>query len=184
MQTPPTAAQRGDEIFDIVNERDEVIGQATRREVHARKLWHRAIHVLVFSEAGRVFLQKRSLAKDTAPGCWDSSCSGHLDTGEDYAMAAVRELQEEIGVSVPSPAALSPVLRLTPCAETGWEFVWVYTLRYDGPFVLNPAEITEGAWFTRLELAERLRAEPDTFARSFRYLWEKFAAANPARGAV
>ncbi|HZQ47887.1 MAG TPA: NUDIX hydrolase, partial [Verrucomicrobiae bacterium] len=38
-------AQRADEIFDVVNERDEVIGQNTRREVHARGLRHRAVHV-------------------------------------------------------------------------------------------------------------------------------------------
>src|SRR5580704_11707993 len=68
-----------EEIFDIVNERDEVVGQNTRREVHARGLWHRAVHVLVFNARGEVFLQKRSLKKDTAADKWDSSASGHLD---------------------------------------------------------------------------------------------------------
>ena len=57
-----------EEIFDIVNERDEVVGQNTRREVHARGLWHRAVHVLVFNARGEVFLQKRSMLKDTASG--------------------------------------------------------------------------------------------------------------------
>ncbi|MCX6894637.1 MAG: NUDIX domain-containing protein, partial [Verrucomicrobia bacterium] len=89
-----------EEIFDIVNERDEVVGQAPRREVHARGLWHRAIHVLVFNARGEVFLQKRSLLKDTAKGLWDSSSSGHLDTGEDYDACAVRELREEIGLAM------------------------------------------------------------------------------------
>ena len=73
-----------EEIFDVVNERDEVIDRAPRREVHARKLWHRAIHVLVFNSRGEVFLQKRSMSKDTAAGLWDSSSSSHLDSGEDY----------------------------------------------------------------------------------------------------
>jgi isopentenyldiphosphate isomerase len=57
-----------DEIFDVVNERDEVIGQNTRREVHARGLLHRAIHVLVFNSRGEIFLQKRSMIKDREPG--------------------------------------------------------------------------------------------------------------------
>ena len=70
-----------EEIFDVVNERDEVIGQNTRREVHARGLWHRAVHVLVFNAHGEVFLQKRSMKKDLCPGKWDSSSSGHVDTG-------------------------------------------------------------------------------------------------------
>jgi isopentenyldiphosphate isomerase len=89
-----------EEIFDIVNERDEVVGQNTRREVHARGLWHRAVHVLVFNARGEVFLQKRSMRKDIAAGKWDSSASGHLDSGEDYDACAVRE---EIGLQLTQP---------------------------------------------------------------------------------
>src|SRR5450432_314688 len=87
-----------EEFFDIVDARDEVIGRELRGVVHARGLWHRAIHVLIFDGAGRVFLQKRSKSKDTAPGLWDSSCSGHVDSGEDYDSAAQRELGEELGL--------------------------------------------------------------------------------------
>src|SRR5277367_4925116 len=89
-----------EEIFDIVNERDEVVGQNTRREVHARGLWHRAVHVLVFNARGEVFLQKRSMRKDIAAGKWDSSSSGHLDSGEDYDACAVREVREELGLDL------------------------------------------------------------------------------------
>ena len=85
-----------DEIFDVVNEHDQVIGQQTRKEVHRQSLRHRAIHVLVFNERGQIFLQKRSMQKDTAAGKWDSSSSGHLDTGEQYDQCAIRELREEI----------------------------------------------------------------------------------------
>lgn len=56
--------EKTEEWFDVVNERDEVIGRELRRTVHARGLWHRAVHVLVFDSAGRVFLQKRSMTKD------------------------------------------------------------------------------------------------------------------------
>ncbi len=93
-----------EEIFDIVNERDEVIGQNTRREVHARGLWHRAVHVLVFNVRGEIFLQKLSLKKDIAAGKWDSSASGHLDTGEAYHACAVREVRrgDRLGSHGPS----------------------------------------------------------------------------------
>lgn len=160
-----------EEIFDIVNARDEVIGRAPRREVHARGLWHRAVHVLVFDRTGRVFLQKRSMAKDTAPGCWDSSCSGHVDSGEDYDAAAMRELAEEIGVVVPTPPPRW--FRIEARPETGWEFVWVYRLRHEGPFVLAPAEIERGDWFEPAELTRRIASEPEAFALSFRYIWAK-----------
>ena len=110
-------AQSGDELFDVVDEHDRVLRQAPRREVHAQGWLHRAVHVLVFNRAGEVFLQKRSMRKDKSPGLWDSSCSGHLDAGEDYDQAAWRELQEEIGLKLDRP----PVrwLRFEACVDTG-----------------------------------------------------------------
>src|SRR5690242_13556100 len=113
-----------EEIFDVVNERDEVVGRATRADVHRKRLLHRAVHVLVFNKQGEVFLQKRSMKKDTAKGLWDSSASGHLDHGEDYDPCAVRELREEIGLELKKP--LQRILRLKACEATGNEFVWVY----------------------------------------------------------
>src|SRR5688572_3592124 len=113
-----------EEIFDIVNDRDEVVGQSPRSEVHRRKLLHRAVHVLVFNSSGQLFLQKRSMTKDTAKGKWDSSSSGHVDSGEDYDTCAVREAWEEIGLKLTEPP--ERILRIEACAETGQEFVWVY----------------------------------------------------------
>src|SRR3954471_12901888 len=113
-----------EEIFDVVNERDEVIGQERRSEVHRLGLQHRAVHVLVFNRRGEVFLQKRSLKKDTFPGAWDSSTSGHLDQGEDYDACALRELWEEIGLKLMQPPVRC--FKIDACRETGQEFVWVY----------------------------------------------------------
>src|SRR6187551_1030739 len=134
-----------DEIFDVVNERDEVIGKKLRREVHRDGDKHRAVHVLVFNSHGEVFLQKRSLSKDTFPGAWDSSSSGHLDCGEDYDACAIRELREEIGLRLENcPKRL---FKIEACLETGQEFVWVYRCEYEGPFTLHPEEIERGDWF-------------------------------------
>jgi len=160
-----------DEYFDVVNERDEPVGRALRREVHARGLWHRAVHVLVFDSAGRVFLQKRSMRKDMSPGLWDSSCSGHLDAGEGYDAAAVRELGEELGLrSAPRPERTR---RIEACAETGWEFCWVYRLRHDGPFVLHPEEIERGEWLAPDEVTRRIAARPEDYCPAFRLIWAR-----------
>lgn len=158
-----------DEIFDIVNARDEVVGQAPRREVHARGLWHRAVHVLVFNAAGQVFLQKRSMLKDTAQGLWDSSCSGHVDSGEGYDHAAQRELGEEIGLVLSAPPRRW--LRIEARLETSWEFVWVYWLPHEGPFVLAPSEIERGEWFAPTQLTRWMAEKPEEFALSFRLIW-------------
>jgi len=164
-------AQRDDEIFDVVNDRDEVVGQATRREVHARKLPHRAVHALVFGRDGRVFLQKRSMLKDTSPGCWDSSCSGHLDSGEGYVAAVVRELDEEIGLKVLPEHGLRELFKVDSRRETGWEFVRVYQLESEGPFTLHPAEVEAGAWFSVEEVERGIVERPREFTRSFKFIW-------------
>jgi isopentenyldiphosphate isomerase len=168
-----------EEIFDVVNERDEVIGRAPRREVHARKLWHRAVHVLVFNSRGEVFLQKRSMQKDTAAGLWDSSTSGHLDAGEDYDDCAVRELREEIGLSIAkAPERLS---KIDACAETGWEFCWVYRCQSDGPFQLHPEEIERGEWFALEEISKWVAERPQDFASAFRLVWKRYSTAGVQR---
>ena len=161
-----------EEIFDIVNEHDEVTGQAPRKEVHARGLWHRAVHVLVFNTRGEVFLQKRSMLKDTAKGKWDSSSSGHVDTGEDYDTCAVRELREEIGLIITQPP--ERLFKVDACKETGWEFCWVYRCAHEGPFVLHPEEIETGAWFAPEFVTNWIAEKPAEFARAFVLIWTKF----------
>ncbi len=161
----------GDEWFDVVNERDEVLRRETRRVVHATGLWHRAVHILVFDAAGRVFLQKRSMLKDLSPGLWDSSCSGHVDAGEDYDTAAVRELGEEIGVQIAPPRVPERWIRIEACEETGWEFVWVYRLHGAALIVVDPREIQYGEWVEPAEVSARLAARPAEYCPSFRLIW-------------
>jgi isopentenyl-diphosphate delta-isomerase len=161
-----------DELFDVVDREDRVTGRAPRREVHARNLRHRAVHVIVHDREGRIFLQRRSPAKDTFPDCWDSSCSGHLDAGEDYPEAARRELGEELGchdISLP----LRHVVKLSAAPETGHEFIQIYLLGpITGPFTLHPGEISEGRWITPPELIDELRQDPERFAGALRHLWQ------------
>ncbi len=151
------------EIFDVVDENDEVVGTATRQAVHAEQLKHRSVHILVENSAGEVFLQKRSQWKDVCPGKWDSSAAGHLDAGETYRQAAAREVVEELGVEVP----LERVGRLAASEQTGWEFVEVYSGIHEGPFRLPPAEIEAGEFFCRELLGEWLRMRPQDFAPGF-----------------
>jgi isopentenyldiphosphate isomerase len=160
-----------EEIFDVVNERDEVIGRETRREVHRLGLRHRAVHVLVFNAAGQVFLQKRSMTKDRQPGLWDSSASGHVDSGEAYDACAMRELREEIGLQVAAcPARL---FKLAASEETDQEHVWVYRCEAEGPFVLHPEEIERGGWFSPAEVNRWLAERPEEIASALRVIWPR-----------
>jgi len=160
-----------DEVFDVVNDRDEVIGRRIRPDVHRLGLKHRAVHVLVFNSKGQLFLQKRSMTKDCFPGTWDSSASGHLDCGEEYDACARRELCEELGVTVAeTPERL---FKVDACPETGQEFVWVYRCRLEGPFTLHPEEIERGGWFFPEEVTRWTEEKPDEFAGGFLLIWSK-----------
>jgi isopentenyl-diphosphate Delta-isomerase len=163
-----------DELFDVVNERDEVIGQLARKEVHQRGLCHRAVHVLIYNSKGEVFLQKRSAKKDTFPQRWDSSAAGHLNPGEEYDACVPREVQEELGFAL--PCRPERILRIEACEETGQEFVWVYRCTAEGPFNLNADEIETGAWFSPERVTRWIREKPDEFAPSLVCIWRQLYA--------
>ncbi len=141
---------------------------APRGEVHANNLWHRAVHILLFNEAGELFLQKRSRSKDRHPLVWDSSAAGHVDAGEEYDTAAARELQEELGVS----AELERVAKLPASERTGQEFIWVYRGRHNGPFRLEPREIELGEFFPADLVTAWAKARPQEFAPGFLECWK------------
>ena len=171
---PLQTARVSEEIFDVVNERDEVVGQLPRREVHRQHLRHRAVHVLVFNRRGELFLQQRSLTKDNFPGVWDSSSSGHVDAGEDYDPCTLREVREELGVQLPQVPSRLFKLEATP--ETGWEFCWVYRAEHEGPFVLQESEVRGGGWFTPAAVDDWLQRRPQDFADAFHAVWRQFKA--------
>jgi len=163
----------GSELFAVVDENDNIVSQAPRVEVHGNNLRHRAVHVFIFNRAGELFLQKRSRWKDRHALLWDSSAAGHVNAGEDYDETAVRELEEELGVT----ATLGRVLKL-PCSEkTGWEFIWLYRGEHDGPFQLAKAEIEYGEFFP-IEIVDRwVKARPGEFAPGFLECWTEFRGA-------
>jgi len=163
-------AQSGDEMFDVVDEGNRIVRQATRREVHAHDWLHRAVHIFVMNAKGEVFLQLRSHLKDRHPGKWDSSAAGHLDAGEDYLPCAVRELEEELGIATTADR-LTSAGSIAARAGTGWEFVQCFILPWDGNLRWPAAEIETGQWFAPVEIDAWAAARPEDFADGFLECW-------------
>ena len=161
--------QRADELFDVVNEADEVTGQATRLEVHTRNLVHRAVHVFVVNRHGELLLQKRSRFKDAHPSVWDSSVAGHLDAGEDYPAAAIRELEEEMGIT---GVGVEEIGRIAPSEATGWEHVALFLARWDGALRYPCSEVEAALWMRSEELDAWAAACPRDFASGFLACWK------------
>ena len=164
------------EFFDIVNDSDEVIGYASRSEVHNRGLKHRSVHLLIFNKQGSVLLQKRSMEKDTFPGTWDSSVSGHVDSGENYDEALIRESWEELGVKF--EGVPEKMFKVDACKETDNEFSWIYRYFSEGPFSPNVDEISEIKWFSIETLDDSNLHDSTIFSPAFSLIWSKLMT-NP-----
>jgi len=91
------------EILDIVDECGNPTGKTVERKIaHEEGIMHRTSHVwLLRKKHGKfqVLLQKRCETKESFPGCYDISSAGHIPAGMDFVQSAVRELQEELGIS-------------------------------------------------------------------------------------
>lgn len=160
-----------EDIFDIVDANDTVIGSAPRSQVHKEGLKHRAAHVLIFSGEGeqrKILLQKRSMKKDLCAGKFTTSCSGHIDSGESYEIGVLRELREETGL-VRSINQLEYIGKIPACMGTGEEFTAVYELFIDEatPLSFSPDEIDSFTWATLDEFAEMILNSPQDFTTSF-----------------
>ncbi len=156
------------ELFDILNESGEKTGQTMERgEVHRTGALHGSVHIWVIRrrlEGSEVLLQKRASDKDSYPDCWDAASTGHINAGEDSLSAAVREVEEELGINA-APSELIPLFRCRVREDNVFngkrfinnEITRVYLLRRDiRDEELRPerAEISELKWFG----AERLGA--------------------------
>ena len=161
-----------DEIFDVVDEHNRVVGTATRAEVHQKGLRHRACHIIVFDEQSRVLVQQRSLTKDNSPGLWDSSSAGHVDSGETYEQCAVRELREELGLHCDA-ADLTECFLMPPEPFNGMEFAQVYRLQTAGAITPDSVEIAAIRWVTQAELSAWVERSGEDFTEVFRFIWKQ-----------
>ncbi|MGZ4995327.1 MAG: NUDIX domain-containing protein, partial [Methylobacter sp.] len=98
---------------------------------------------------------------------------GHVDAEEDYDTSAVREIEEELGIT---ESALEPLFKLPATAATGMEFTQVYRCIHNGPFNLAPDEIDEGDWFSVAEIAERIVVDDQCLTETFKTIWRQFEA--------
>lgn len=163
-----------EEQFDVIDLEGKVVGRAPRSRCHGDpSLIHRAVHVVVFDRAGRLFLQRRSMRKDVAPGRWDTSVGGHLQPGETPQQGALRELREELGIEATGLEVAYDYLWRSPI-ETEW--IHAFLLRHDGPFTLQREEIDEGRFWSTADIQAALGS--DIFTPQFEQEYPRMLAAR------
>ena len=111
------------------------------------------------------------MKKDTFPGTWDSSVSGHVDSGETYDEALIRESWEELGVKF--EGVPEKMFKVDACKETDNEFSWIYRYFSEGPFSPNVDEISEIKWFSMETLDDSNQHDSTIFSPAFSLIWSK-----------
>lgn len=154
----------GDELVEVVDERDRVVRVVTRREMRAKRLRHRAVFIAVVHPSGRLLVHQRSPHKDLWPGWWDIAVGGVVAAGEPYELAAVRELAEEVGLDI-----VRAGLRVEPL-EDGRTVTYedddvalvgrLYRVVSPGPFEFADGEVVQARLVDENELRTMLREVP------------------------
>ncbi len=133
--------QPQNEIIQIVDRDNQIVDAVARSVMRKEHLIHRASYILVFNSANELFLQKRTMTKDVFPGTWDIAAGGVVLAGETYEESAIRELDEELGVT-----GVNLHFRFDHFYEDRDNRVWgrIFTCSHDGPFILQEEEIESG----------------------------------------
>jgi 8-oxo-dGTP pyrophosphatase MutT (NUDIX family) len=151
-------ADPADEILDVVDASDRVTGQARRGEVYAQGLLHRCVFVLARDAEDRIFVHRRTAVKLVFPSLYDMFVGGVVGSGESYDAAALREAEEELGVTgLPAPVPLFK-FRYEGTGQSWWS--WVYEVRCELPVSPQVAEVAWHAFLSAEELGQRLGEWP------------------------
>ncbi|MDO4225423.1 MAG: isopentenyl-diphosphate Delta-isomerase [Bergeyella zoohelcum] len=159
----------------LVTEKDEFLGLMDKQEAHEKGLLHRAFSVFLFNKKGEMLLQKRASTKYHSPNQWTNACCSHPRNGENYHQAALRRLQEELGIS----CDLEEKFHFIYKADVGgglWEHEldYVFVGEYEGDFQLNPNEVAEIRYINLQDLEQEILENPQNFTEWFKIILKEY----------
>ena len=142
------------EIFPIVDEDGNILGQVTRGHAHdGSKILHPVVHLHVFNSRGELYLQHRPAWKDIQPDKWDTAVGGHIDLGESVGDALKREVREELGITEFTPESLGHYVFESNREK---ELVYVHRCIYDGPISPSKNELSGGRFWSPEEISANI----------------------------
>jgi isopentenyl-diphosphate delta-isomerase type 1 len=157
---------------DVVDKNDKVIGKITEEEAtYVHDKITRSVSIFVYNSKGELFLQKRSRTKVRFPLHWDISVGGFVDAGESHDKAAVRELEEELGIKK-KPKQLEFLFKKLIQTDR-MEIAKVYALETDEPISINRDEIAEGKYFSISEINKMIHDKKELITPHFLLLFKE-----------
>ena len=152
------ALAQEDELLDLVNEHDEVVGTIFRSQAYAEKRLAslRAVWLLIRNQDGKFWIPRRQATKKVLPNCLDGSAVGHVSSGEVYEQSMIREVAEELNIDI-SGMPYTFVGRLTP-QEGAICFVEIFELQVPNGFIIdyNKEDFSEFFWLSPQEIIKKI----------------------------
>jgi isopentenyl-diphosphate delta-isomerase len=167
------------EVINFVQLVDTVgnpIGIMDKIEAHRSSTLHRAVSVLVFNSSGKWLLHRRAITKYHSGGLWTNACCTHPFPGEDYAEAARRRLQEEMGILTKDQFIhlMDFVYQAKVNNElTEYEYDRVFTLISDDLPEPHPDEVDEWKYLSTEELLKEIKHHPEHFTEWFKLFFQQ-----------
>lgn len=147
-----------DELLDLVDKDDNVIGTVWKSEAHANPaIIHREVRAIIFDKKGRVLLQQRSYSKKNGPGLWVESAAGHVGVHENPEDAAVREIKEELGFNAKLlffKKYFHTHTRANENSESRFTYVYYSLLNSHPKLNLQESEVNTAEWVKINEFVE------------------------------
>lgn len=168
-----------DKLINIYNENNKPLNlEKMKSEAHKNGLWHRASHIWIYNSRGEILLQLRAKSKELYPNMWDISAAGHVSAGEEPIVSALREMEEEIGLSVKQEDLEFLEIRKVRAVHKkikNNEFYYVYLLKLDSDInklTLQKEEVAKIQFLSISKIEEELKKYPEKYVPHGNYWFD------------
>jgi len=158
------------EYLDIVNNNDEVIGQCTVSESYDKLLPHRISHIFIFNNEGKMLLQKRTEEEKFCPNHWSTAVGGHVQAGESYEEAAIREYEEELRTKSELEFIGKTIYEKENIPK---KFLTIFKSNFNGPYNINLDEVAAVDSFSIEEIKNMIESG-EKFLPELLFILEKY----------
>ena len=157
-----------DEMVDVLTETGKFTDNVEMKQLcHKKGLWHKAVAVFIINSKKQVLLQKRSKNKKMWPDMWDISAGGHVLAGEFGFQAIIREIKEELGLSVKKEEIIfigcsTSINKKGDILNKHFNEYYIVTKDIDKKNLsLQKEEVSEVKWINKEEIIERIKNNYD-----------------------